>query len=29
MGVAALMPVAGVAGGLILAIWLGYRAWRG
>ncbi len=29
MGVAAMMPVAGIVGGLILAIWLGYRSWRG
>ncbi len=29
MGVAAMMPLAGVVGGLALAIWLGWRSWRG
>jgi hypothetical protein len=29
MGVAALMPLAGITGGLVLALWLGYRTLRG
>jgi hypothetical protein len=28
MGVAAMMPVAGLLGGAVVALWLGWRSWR-